>query len=131
MFYITSFLSSVFNMLASGYVGDFDNANKGSYKTDADNKWMDMLRVLVEIVDQFMPVIMIGLGFVGAIFIIILSVRYAKAESDDARSEAKKKLINTAIGVVIGLLIMVVLAVWLKNSNSIATWLSDFGKKKK
>ena len=54
--------------------------------------------------------------------------KYAKAENDDAKNEAKKKLINTIIGVAVGLLIMVVLSVWLKHSNAIAEWLSGFRK---
>jgi cell division protein FtsW (lipid II flippase) len=78
-------------------------------------------------VDQFLPVAMILLGLVGAVWVIVLGIQYGKAESDDVKTEAKKKLINTIVGVCIGLLIMIVLAVWLKNSEAIAQWLRSGG----
>ena len=132
MMHFSMFLGKVLNRFLGDYSSDFNNqvGDTNDYNTTADNEWIDMLKTLVTIIDQFMPAIMIGVGLVGAIYVIILSVKYAKAENDDEKNEAKKKLINTVIGVVIGLLIMVVLSVWLKNSNAIAKWLGDFGSKK-
>ena len=127
MLNITSFLGRVINRFLGNYNDDFANINNSDKKVE-NNEWMEMMAVLVDIVTQFMPAIMIGVGLVGSIYVIILSVKYAKAENDDAKNEAKKKLINTIIGVLIGLLIMTVLAVWLKYSNSIEIWLDSFRK---
>ena len=128
MFNIVSFLGRVITRFLGDYNSDFNSAQNGNYQTEQDNEWMEMMAVIVDIVNQFMPVFMIGIGLVGSIYVIILSVKYAKAENDDAKNEAKKKLINTIIGVAVGLLIMVVLSVWLKHSNAIAEWLSGFRK---
>ena len=44
--------------------------------------------------------IMICLGAVGAIYMVILGVQYAKSESDSKRAEAKSRMINCLIGVI-------------------------------
>ena len=44
--------------------------------------------------------IMMCVGAVGAIYIIVLAVQYAKSESDSKRAEAKTRMINCLIGVV-------------------------------
>lgn len=122
------FLGNILNRFLGNYESDFDKvSNSGT--TPENSEWMKMLKIIVKIVDQFMPVVMIGVGLVGAIYIIIISVKYAKAENEDEKNETKKKLINTVIGVVIGLLIMIVLSVWLKNSKEIADYLNGFGGK--
>ena len=48
------------------------------------------------------------IGSLGVIYIIILGVQYAKAESDDKRLECKKRMTNLAIGVAI-LIVMLTL----------------------
>ena len=40
------------------------------------------------------------IGAIGAIYIVILAVQYAKAESDNKRAEVKTRIANCAIGVV-------------------------------
>ena len=48
------------------------------------------------------------IGSLGVIYIIILGVQYAKAESDDKRLECKKRMTNLAIGVAV-LIVMLTL----------------------
>lgn len=45
--------------------------------------------------------ILIALGGAGAIYIVVLGVQLAKSESEEKRAEAKKRMINLAIGVVL------------------------------
>ena len=45
--------------------------------------------------------ILIALGGAGAIYIVILGVQFAKSESEEKRTECKKRMINLAIGVVL------------------------------
>ena len=45
--------------------------------------------------------ILTALGGVGAIYIVILGVQFAKSESEEKRAEAKKRMINLAVGVVL------------------------------
>ena len=120
---LTYFLGSILNR----FLGDYSSDLVDVTGNENNKEWIDMMKTLVSIIDQFLPAVMILLGVVGAIWIIIISVQYSKSESDDAKAEAKKKLINTVVGVCIGLLIMIVLTVWLKNSESIETWLRSMG----
>lgn len=54
-----------------------------------------------EILGTIVGPILIALGGAGAIYIIVLGVQFAKSESDEKRNEAKKRMINLAIGVVL------------------------------
>ena len=127
---LTVFLGNLVNRFLGDYSSDVDwggSASKSEAGKAGESEWMAMMKTLVKIVDQFLPVAMIMLGVVGAIWVIVLGVQYGKAESDEVKNEAKKKLINTLVGVCIGLLIMIVLTVWLKNSDAIADWLRNGG----
>ena len=120
------FLGKVINRFLGDYSSDIKDIT-GDSSNQGQQEWLSMVKTLVKIVDQFLPVAMILLGLVGAVWVIVLGIQYGKAESDDVKTEAKKKLINTIVGVCIGLLIMIVLAVWLKNSEAIAQWLRSGG----
>lgn len=48
------------------------------------------------------------IGSIGIIYMIVMGVQYAKAESDEKRAEFKTRMINLAIGLII-ILILVVL----------------------
>lgn len=45
----------------------------------------------------------------GLIYVIILGVQYAKAETSDKKDEAKKRIINACVGVVIMVLLLALL----------------------
>jgi len=44
--------------------------------------------------------ILLAIGSVGALYMVVLGVQYAKSENDDKRAQVKKRLVNLAIGVV-------------------------------
>lgn len=124
---LTIFLGKVINRFLGDYSSDIKDM-AGDASNQGQQEWLSMVKTLVKIVDQFLPIAMIMLGAVGAIWVIILGVQFGKAETEDVKNEAKKKLINTVIGVCIGLLIMIVMTVWLKNSEDIAAWLRNGGQ---
>jgi len=53
------------------------------------------------------------IGSIGVIYIVIMGVQYAKAETDDKRAELKKRMVNLAIGVVI-MIVMITLCFAIK-----------------
>lgn len=81
-----------------------------------------MIQPLFGVLDWLLPVVMILLGFAGAIYVIVLSVKFAKAESADAKDAAKKQLINVAIALVIMLVALVVVFIFIKNAAEIFNW---------
>lgn len=54
-----------------------------------------------DILSTIVGPILIALGGAGAIYIVVLGVQFAKSESEEKRTEAKKRMINLAIGVVL------------------------------
>ncbi len=112
------------------FLGGYSDAIDGIEGNDKNKEWIDIMKTVVKIVDQFLPVAMILVGMVGAIYCIVLGVKYAKSESSEEKDGVKKKLINATIGIVIGLIIMIALMVFLKNSTAVAKWINEMGNNK-
>ena len=90
--------------------------------------WYTSLMQIVDIVDGLLnPLLIIG-GTVGMIFVIILGVNFSKAESADKREEAKKRMINAIIGVVITLLMLILVKLFTANADEIVTWINTTGR---
>ena len=53
------------------------------------------------------------LASLGVIYMVVLGVQYAKSESDEKRSDIKKRIVNLAIGVVI-MIVMIVMCMAIK-----------------
>ena len=53
-----------------------------------------------QILKSWMAPIFILIGSIGCIYIIIMAIQYAKAESDNKRAEVKTRLVNCVIGVI-------------------------------
>lgn len=73
---------------------------------DTANKVNDVLKTIVS------PCL-VALEGMAIIYIVILGVQYAKSESADKRSEAKKRIVNLAIGAV-AILVMLTLCAAIK-----------------
>ena len=125
----------------AGEVGQFQNNCPGlssaQTKVSADyvcpmnitaQGWYTSLMQIVGIVDGLLnPLLIIG-GTVGMIFVIILGVNFSKAESADKREEAKKRMINAIIGVVITLLMLILVKLFTANADAIVTWINTTGR---
>ncbi len=75
------------------------------------------------------PIITI-IATVGVIYAIVLGVNYAKAESSDAKEEAKKRIINVVVGAVLGIVLMIVLYLLVTYAEDIVTWIQEIGTTK-
>ena len=88
-----NFLTVFLGGITSRFLGDpqapgaYETSPGGAAANNGKNdEWMDVLRVLLRLIDQFLPVAMILLGLVGAIYVIVLGVKYAKTESSDDKN---------------------------------------------
>lgn len=61
----------------------------------------------------------------GIIYVIILGVNYAKAETSDKKEEAKKRIINAVVGVVITLALIAIIYVLLSEFTSVKNWMHN------
>lgn len=90
--------------------------------------WSQIIRPLVTILDSLLIPIIILIGVAGAVYAIVLGVQFAKAESADKRDEAKKRLINAVIGIVISLIVLIAMKIFIKQAANVAGWIVDQGK---
>lgn len=70
---------------------------------------------------------LIALAGMGAIYMVVLGVQYAKSENDNKRADIKKRIVNLAIGVVI-IIIMLTLCLAIKWDIAVEElfgWLSN------
>ena len=91
-----------------------------------DAKWKEAgmqqfswLKPIAKFLDDALIPVIIVVGALGAIWIIILGVNLARAETADKASEAKKRLINVVIALVAVLILIFLLAFFVTNAP---TW---------
>lgn len=100
----------------------------GPFKDAIDSKdvtWasgLEWLKSIAHFLDDLIIPVTIIVAVVGAIWIIILGVGLAKAESADKATEAKKRLINVAVALVSVLVLIWLLTFFAANAG---TWFSD------
>ena len=97
----------------------------GSY----ENKtwWTNVVKPILDLLDSLLVPILIILGTAGSIYVIILGVQYSKAETSDKREEAKKRMINAVIGIVVMLVLLILLYLFTSNADKIFSGLKgDF-----
>lgn len=61
---------------------------------------VDISNQITEILSTIVGPILVVIGSIGALYMVVLGVQYAKSEGDDKRSAIKRRLVNTAIGIV-------------------------------
>ncbi len=110
-----------FNKLLDSTGGNTDNK-----ETEVDKVFNDVFKPVIDILDSMLLPILILLGTAGSIYAIVLGVNYSKAESADKREEAKKRMINAIIGIVVTLLLLILLKLFTANADTIAKWIQGF-----
>ena len=93
---------------------------------DAQSFYDRVFKPVVDILDAMLVPILILVGTAGSIYAIVLGVNFSKAESADKREEAKKRMINAIIGLVVTLLLLILLKLFTANAQAIADWINSF-----
>ena len=93
---------------------------------DAQSFYKRVFEPVVEILDAMLVPILILVGTAGSIYAIVLGVNFSKAESADKREEAKKRMINAIIGLVVTILLLILLKLFTANAQAIADWINSF-----
>ncbi len=92
-------------------------------------KWIqELINPVIDILNSMLIPVIVLLGTAGMIYGIVLGVQYSKAETADKREELKKRLISAAIGIGIALVVLIVMAIFIKNADSIFDWVDKEGK---
>lgn len=113
-----------------GFIGGMNMLGEDTGITDPDSFYEKVFAPVVEILDAMLVPILILVGTAGSIYAIILGVNFSKAESADKREEAKKRMINAIIGLVVTILLLILLKLFTANAEAIATWIDSFSGSK-
>ena len=89
---------------------------------DAPNWVIEIIAPIISILNSLLVPVIILLGTAGTIYAIVLGVQYSKAETADKRDEAKKRLINAVIGIVIMLVALILVKIFVANAATIFGW---------
>ena len=91
------------------------------YQFEDGSDW-EFLNPVLEVLGAALIPILILVGTAGMIYAIVLGVKLAKAETTDQRDEAKKRLINAIIALVVMIALILLLQLFVSN---IGTWVGD------
>ena len=98
----------------------------GLFYNEGDTVWdkgsFTWLKNIAKFLDDALVPVIIVVGALGAIWIIILGVNLARAESSDKAAEAKKRLINVIIAILSVIILVFLLAFFI---NKAPTWFDD------
>lgn len=89
----------MFNLFGGPFEGALDMA-------EWNNESVSWLKPIVAVLDQLIIPITIVVAIAGAIWIIILGVKLARAETADKAKEAKGALIRVAVAIVASLVLI-------------------------
>lgn len=86
--------------------------------------WYKEMMQITDIIDQILTPVLIILGTAGSIFVIVLGINFSKAESADKREEAKKRMINAIIGIVVTLLFLILVKLFTANAEAVVQFVN-------
>lgn len=82
-----------------------------------------IIKPVLQVCNVLVPVLLTVVGAVGAIWCILLGVKYAKADDPQEHEKAKKGLINAIVGFVIIFVLLIMLQVGL---NIFTDWWNNY-----
>ncbi|MBQ4558060.1 MAG: hypothetical protein IJA61_01635 [Clostridia bacterium] len=82
---------------------------------------------IYEVIESIVVPVIILVATVGIIYAIVLGVNYAKAETSDAKEEAKKRIINVVVGAVLIIVLVLLMYLFISNADAIFGWAAQEG----
>lgn len=108
--------------------GDGDAKDNVTSASGVKTVYNKVFAPIINILDAMLWPVLILVGTAGSIYAIVLGVNFSKAESADKREEAKKRMINAIIGLVVTLVLLILLKLFTSNAEIIANWINGYGK---
>lgn len=118
---LAMFVMNVMSKLGGFFYDSTKWTDPGGYNAQG---W-GWLEPIVKVIDSAFWPVMIILASAGSIWIIILAVNLAKAETADKATEAKKRLINVVIALASIIVLIILLSFFIKYMPTIFKSASD------
>ena len=74
-----------------------------------NNEMKSIIQPVLDLCNSLVPIMLLVVGAVGALWCILLGVKYAKADDPQEHEKAKKGLINAIIGFVLIFVLLIML----------------------
>ena len=81
--------------------------------------YKDALQPIIDLMNAALVPLLVIVGTAGSIYAVVLGVNYARAETTDKREEAKKRLINAVIGLVVMIVLLVIMWIFTEHVDTI------------
>ena len=94
------------------------------FVSNAETQVGKILDVFRQLLDEFLLPFIIAIGVLGAAYGLYLGINYSRSEGD-ARTEAKKRIINFIIGIVAVLVLIILLIIYTQNADNFISWIED------
>ena len=91
----------------------------------SESRFTRILEPIKEMLDVVLVPFLIAYASAGVLYAIYLGVMYSKADSEEQRGDARKRIINFIIGFVCILVLLILLALVVKYGDAIGTWVSE------
>ena len=115
-----NFLSKIYWGLGSA--GQFLGETNTKETPDRTTRLARILDTIRNMLNELLLPFLIAIGAAGTIYAIWLGVNYSKSEGD-ARTEAKKRIVNFLIGFICVMVLLVLLELFVKYGGGIVDWL--------
>ena len=83
-----------------------------------------IIQPVLDICDSLVPIMLLIVGAVGALWCILLGVKYAKADDPQEHEKAKKGLVNAIVGFVLIFILLIMLNI---GTTVLTQWWDDYG----
>ena len=87
------------------------------------NDLNSIIQPVLDICNTLVPIMLAVVGAVGALWCILLGVKYAKADDPQEHEKAKKGLVNAIIGFVLIFVLLIMLNI---GTNILTEWWRDY-----
>lgn len=101
------------------------NETGDSYDIQQQDWYKNVMEPILKLMQSVLVPLLILVGTAGSIYAVILGVNYSKAEDPGKREEAKKRLVNAILGIVIMIALLIILWLFTKYADSIVTWIKS------
>ena len=84
---------------------------------------ISIIQPVLDICNTLVPIMLAVVGAVGALWCILLGVKYAKADDPQEHEKAKKGLVNAIVGFVLIFILLIMLNI---GTNVLTEWWSGY-----
>ena len=84
-----------------------------------------IIQPVLDICDSLVPIMLMVVGAVGALWCILLGVKYAKADDPQEHEKAKKGLVNAIVGFVLIFILLIMLKI---GTGVLTEWWDGYGQ---